>query len=66
LRSINHHREPFNLYQIANELGLDLQDRYRFVTSDDEKKESFLQNQIRFQIRLLQEEERSKDFYHLN
>jgi hypothetical protein len=66
LRNINHHREPFNLYQIANELSLDLQDRYRFVTSDDEKRESFLQNQIRFQIRLLQEEERSKDSYHLN
>jgi uncharacterized protein len=66
LRNINQHHEPFNLYQIANELGLDLQDRYRFIMSDDEKKESFLQNQIRFQIRLLQEEERSKDSYHLN
>ena len=66
LRNISHHREPFNLYQMANELGLDVGDRYRFLTSDDQRKESFLLNQIRFQIRLLQDEERTKDSYHLN
>jgi uncharacterized protein len=66
LRNISHHLDPFNLYEIANELGLDLHDRYRFLTSDDEKKETFLQNRIKFQIHLLQEEERSKDSYHLN
>ena len=66
LRNISHHQDPFNLYEIANELTLDVNDRYRFLTSDDEKKETFLQNRIKFQIHLLQEEERSKDSYHLN
>lgn len=66
LRSINHHRAPFNLYQISNELNLDAHERYKFLTSPDTKKESFLYTRIKFQIHLLQQEENSKDHYHLN
>lgn len=66
LRNISQHIEPFNIYQIANELSLDLNDRYKFLLLDEVKKEAFLHNRIKFQIRLLQEEEKTKDSYHLN
>lgn len=66
LRNISQHIAPFNIYQIANELSLDIQDRYKFLTAPEDKRESFLQNRIKFQIHLLQQEEKSKDFFHLN
>jgi Lon protease-like protein len=66
LRNINQHSVPFNIFQIANELSLDVNDRYKFLTSSDEQRELFLANRIRFQTHLLQQEEKSKDVYHLN
>lgn len=66
LRNIHEHVSAFDIYMIANELSLDLNDRYKFLLSPDDKKESFLMNRIRFQIYLLKKEEQSKDFYHLN
>jgi uncharacterized protein len=66
LRNINQHNIPFNLYQIANELNLDVNDRYKFITSSEDQRESFLINRIRFQTHLLQQEEKSRDVYHLN
>jgi hypothetical protein len=66
LRNINDHSVPFNIYQIANELSFDLHDRYKFLLSSDEKKEAFLANRVKFQIHLLQQEEKSRDLYHLN
>jgi uncharacterized protein len=66
LRNINQHSVPFNIYQIANELNLDVNDRYKFITSADEQRETFLANRIRFQTHLLQQEAKSKDVYHLN
>lgn len=65
-RNINCHMAAFTLYQIACELNLDLLDRYRFLTLPHEKKESFLLEQIRFQLHVMQQEEKSKDVYHLN
>ncbi|MEJ1239619.1 LON peptidase substrate-binding domain-containing protein [Chryseolinea sp. T2] len=66
LRNINQHVNVFNLYQIANELNMDVSDRYRFLTSPEEKKEVFVLNRIKFQMHLLQQEEKSKDNYYLN
>ena len=66
LRNINQHSVPFNIYQIANELNLDVNDRYKFITSSEEQRESFLNNRIRFQSHLLHQEEKSKNVYHLN
>ena len=66
LRNIAHNLAIFNLFQIANELNLDIVDRYRFLTIRDDKRESFLFNRIKFQIDLLEREEKSKDNYHLN
>jgi uncharacterized protein len=66
LRNISQSSVPFTTYQIATELSLDVSDRYKFLTAPDDQKEMFLANRIRFQIHLLQQEEKSKDVYHLN
>lgn len=66
LRNITEHSTLFNLYEVANELGMDLQDRYKFLTSPLEKRESFLMSRLKFQIHILQQEDKSKDVYHLN
>jgi uncharacterized protein len=66
LRNITEHSIPFNNFQIANELNLDVNDRYKFVTAPEDQRELFLLNRIRFQMHLLQQEEKSKDVYHLN
>jgi uncharacterized protein len=66
LRNINQHFTPFNIYQVANELNLELADRYRFLTADEKVREKFLIGRIKFLIHLLQQEEKSKNVYHLN
>jgi uncharacterized protein len=66
MRKINQTTSELNLFYIANELSLDTVDRYKFLTIDPEKRESFLINRINFQMRLLEQEEKSKDNYHLN
>ncbi len=66
LRNISRHLTVFNLYQIANELSLDLSDRYKFLTSTEDKRELFILNRIKFQMHILQQEEKSKDNYYLN
>lgn len=65
-RKINRHFTAFTLYQVAAELNLDLFDRYRFVTLPADKKESFLINQLKFQLHIIRQEENSKDVFHLN
>jgi hypothetical protein len=65
-RNINKHFTSFNIYQIANELNFDLYDRYKFINSPQDKKDLFLLTQLKFQIHVLRQEEKSKDVYHLN
>jgi hypothetical protein len=66
MRNIGQNLSVFNLFQIANELNLDTVDRYKFLTLREDNRETFLLNRIRFQIHLLEREEKSKDIYHLN
>jgi hypothetical protein len=66
LRNIAQNLTAFNLFQIANELSLDTVDRYRFLTIPDQKRENFLLSRIRFQIHLMEREEKSKDTFHMN
>ena len=66
LRNIVQNLTTFNLFQIANELSLDTVDRYRFLTISDQKRENFLLSRIRFQIHLMEREEKSKDTFHMN
>lgn len=65
-RNISNHFNIFNLYQIALELNLDLYDRYKFLNYTSERKLTFLSTQLKFQLHVLSQEERSKDFFHLN
>jgi uncharacterized protein len=66
LRNISSHVSPFNIYQMANELNLEVSDRYKFLVLPEARRELFLTNRIRFQTHLLNEEEKSKDVFHLN
>lgn len=66
LKNIAHNLSIFNLFQMANELNLDSVDRYKFLTLRDDNRESFLVSRIKFQIQLMEWEEKSKDTYHLN
>ena len=55
-----------SVFSIANELGLDFEERLRFVKFDDELREKFLLAHLRYQTELLQQAEKSKDVFHLN
>ena len=66
LRNIVHNLTVFNLFQMANELNLDTVDRYKFLTILEDKRETFLLRRIKFQIYLMEREEKSKDNFHLN
>lgn len=65
-RNINKHFTTFSIYQIAQELNFDLFDRYKFLTIAPAKRSTFLINQLKFQIHVLRQEEKSKDVFHLN
>jgi hypothetical protein len=65
-RNINKHFTTFTIYQIAQELNFDLFDRYKFLTTSSVKKENFLIRQLKFQLHVIRQEEKSKDVYHLN
>jgi hypothetical protein len=65
-RRISHHFTAFTLYQVAAEINLDLSDRYKFLTSSLEKRELFLISRLKFQLQMMEYEEKSKDIFHLN
>ncbi|MEX2232365.1 MAG: LON peptidase substrate-binding domain-containing protein [Cyclobacteriaceae bacterium] len=65
-RKINRHFTAFTLYQVATELNLDLFDRYKLLTLSAGRKENFLIKQLKFQIHVIRQEEKSKDVFHLN
>lgn len=56
----------FNAYAVAVELNLDVNDRYDFLRTEGKVRESFLVQRIRYQLHLLEQEERSRDVFHLN
>jgi uncharacterized protein len=64
-RKITKHQGFFSMYHIAQELNLDTQERYQFLCANGNR-ESLLLKKLRFQFYLLQQEERSRDVYHLN
>jgi hypothetical protein len=66
LRNISRHKGQFNLYEIATELSLDVSDRYKLLTIPEKKRELFICNRIKFQMYILENEEKSKDNYYLN
>lgn len=66
LMQINKHSGPWSVFQIANELALDFEDRIRFLTSEGDKRETFLFSRLKFQSHLLTQAEKAKDVFHLN
>jgi Lon protease-like protein len=66
LRNISERYTMFTTCQIAQELNLSFQDRYKFLTAFDEKRNFFLATRLKFQIHLLQTEDRAKNVFHLN
>lgn len=65
-RNIHKHFTSFTVYQIAQELNFDLYERYKFLTSSTTRRDAFLASQLKFQIHILQQAEKSKDVFHLN
>ncbi|MBY0435847.1 MAG: hypothetical protein K2U26_17260, partial [Cyclobacteriaceae bacterium] len=66
LLKINKIPVPCSVYHVANELGLDFEERLKFVSSAPDKKETFLSSRLKFQKHLMTEAEKSKDVFHLN
>jgi len=55
-----------SIYHIANDLSMDFESKLKFVSAADERKESFLFNQLTYHHQLLLQAEKSKDVFHLN
>jgi uncharacterized protein len=60
------HAHIVNPYAMAAELNLELTERYDFLTADAKNRESFLTQRIKYQLHLIDHQERSKDVFHLN
>ena len=66
LLKITKQPSPCSVFHVANELGLDFEDRLKFVLSESDKREIFLSSRLKFQKHLLTEAEKAKDVFHLN
>lgn len=66
MRGIATQERSCTIYEIANELNFDFQDRYKFVTISEEKQQKFLASKLGYQIQILEHEEKSRDVFHLN
>lgn len=65
-RNITRNKGYFTPYTIAQELSLDISERYAFLQADGPTQERILVSKIKFQIQLLEREALSRDVYHLN
>jgi uncharacterized protein len=65
-RSVKRHVIADTIFGIAQELNLEINERYQLVTAIGDMRERFLKNQLSYKVKLLQHEEMSKDVYHLN
>lgn len=63
---ITHSDKVVSLYDVANELSLGFDERLKFVSFSIEKQESYLINQINYQIQLMRQAENARDIFHLN
>lgn len=63
---LTHSDSVVSLYDVANELSLGFDERLKFVSLSTERQESYLINQIKYQIQLMRQAESAKDIFHLN
>jgi uncharacterized protein len=54
------------VYDVANELAFDFNERLKFVRYPEPQQESFLISRIKYQIQLLKQVDQAKDVFHLN
>lgn len=66
LLKMYHHPSSCSVYHIANELNLEIREKLRFLDTPEEKRERFLLNSLRFQKKIFNTVEKSKDVFHLN
>jgi hypothetical protein len=65
-RSITRHPSISSVYTMAQELSLELNERYTFLLLDPVARIAFLMQRIKYQMEILTREEKSKDVFHLN
>lgn len=65
-RKITRYQGQFNVFSMAQELSLDISERYKLLLATPEARERKLTTRIKFQMYLLEREELSRDLYHLN
>lgn len=65
-RKITRHQSFFSIYDMAQELSLEANERYFFLLADIRNRERMLLNKLKFQMHVLHREELSRDIYHLN
>jgi uncharacterized protein len=58
--------KTISIFDLANELNLDFDERLKFVACDNDKKESFILSRLRYQHQLQLQAEKAKDVFHLN
>jgi Lon protease-like protein len=66
LRKFRREARNTGFFEIAIELNLDPIQRYKLLLASDDGKQQFLLNQLRYQVQLLVQEEKSRDVFHLN
>jgi uncharacterized protein len=55
-----------SLYHIANDLNMDFESKLKFISLEEERRDTFLLNQLNYQLQLLEYAAKSKDVFHLN
>lgn len=65
-RNITRQQGFFSVFTMAQELNLEVSDRYTFLTADRPGRINFLIKRIKYQTQILDQEEKSKDVFHLN
>lgn len=65
-RNITRHEAFFSIYTIAQLINLDVTDRYRFLTVEPKERQHYLLQQLTWQMRLLDAEQKSRDVYQWN
>ncbi len=63
---ITHSEKVVSVFDVANELSLSFDERIKFVKLSADKQESYLINQVKYQIQLMRQAEHAKDIFHLN
>jgi len=65
-RNITRHEAFFSIYTVAQLINLDAAERYRFLNLENSHREQFLLQQLTWQMRLLDAEQKSRDVYQWN